>query len=89
MLILLDYLRVAYAPGLRSIPGPTAARFTRLHRLFSVASGQIQQKERELHKKYGPIVRMGPNYVSIADPAGVPELYGFNAKYLKVAAKSR
>ena len=30
----------------------------------------------ELHKKYGPIVRVGPNELSIADVAAIPAVLG-------------
>jgi hypothetical protein len=84
VLVVLDYLRVALRRDLRNVPGPIAARFTRFHRVLEVASGQIQQREAHMHKMFGPVVRLGPNFISISDPAVIPELYGFNAKYLKV-----
>ncbi|KAF5529252.1 hypothetical protein FNAPI_13938, partial [Fusarium napiforme] len=29
-----------------------------------------------LHRKYGPLVRIGPNLVSVSDPAAIPTIYG-------------
>lgn len=29
-----------------------------------------------LHEQYGPLVRTGPNEVSVADPAAIKKIYG-------------
>lgn len=80
----LSYLITAVRPGIRHAPGPFLARFTNWWRVAQVVKGQYPQKLLELHKKHGPIVRIGPNQVSISDPQAVPQVYGFTAKYLKV-----
>lgn len=38
----------------------------------------------DLHKKYGPIVRYGPDAISISDVAELPTIYGFHYIYEKV-----
>ena len=83
VLLLLDYLRVAFKPGVRSIPGPVFARFTKLYRVVNIARGDCPDFYLRLHDKYGPIVRTGPNTVSLADPDAVPVIYGINHNYLK------
>lgn len=35
------------------------------------------------HLKYGPIVRVGPNEISFADPAVVKTIYGHRSPVLK------
>ncbi|KAF4334064.1 cytochrome p450 oxidoreductase [Fusarium beomiforme] len=37
----------------------------------------------ELHQKYGPIVRTGPNIVSISDPSAIAPIYAIGSKFLK------
>ena len=75
-----DYLR----PGLRQLPGPFLARFSRIYRFYLVYKGDVPDKYRALHAKYGPIVRTGPNHVSISDPAMIPTIYGVGSKFMKV-----
>ncbi|KAI1733507.1 cytochrome P450 [Xylaria scruposa] len=57
-----------YASPLRSIPGPFLASCSRLWKLRSTISENSQWEHIELHKKYGPIVRIGPNEVSFSSP---------------------
>jgi hypothetical protein len=37
-----------------------------------------------LHSKYGDIVRVGPNKLSISDPAMIPIIYGIGSGFRKV-----
>ncbi|KAH8730154.1 pisatin demethylase [Phaeosphaeriaceae sp. PMI808] len=37
--------------------------------------GDTEKAERELHRKYGPLVRTAPHEVSCSDPAAVPIIY--------------
>lgn len=76
-----------FAPGLRSIPGPFLAKFSRLWNLRMVASQYLHLKQIEAHEKYGPIVRTGPWHVSVADPAEIPKVLGVHSKMIKVIAK--
>ena len=73
-----------FAPGLRSIPGPFLARFSRLWNLRMVATGQCHLKLVEAHEKYGSIVRTGPWHVSVADPSEIPKTLGVHSKMVKV-----
>ncbi|KIX08689.1 uncharacterized protein Z518_03346 [Rhinocladiella mackenziei CBS 650.93] len=81
--LLLSTLRVAFRADLRKVPGPVVARFSGLYRLSLVYSGKAPLEYRKVHGKYGPIIRVGPNHVSIADPAAVPQIYGIGSNYLK------
>ncbi|UKZ66518.1 uncharacterized protein TrAtP1_007692 [Trichoderma atroviride] len=72
-----------FKPGLRELPGPKIASWTRLWRVWAVLSGNYPVKFRQLHEKHGKLVRVGPNHISVADPAAIPKIYGFNNKYLK------
>ncbi|KAI1751557.1 cytochrome P450 [Xylaria castorea] len=57
-----------YGSPLRSIPGPFFASCSRLWKLRSTISENSQWEHIDLHKKYGPIVRIGPNEVSFSSP---------------------
>ena len=71
--------------GLQKVPGPFLAKFTDLWRLLDVHKGSHHWKIIELHRKYGKIVRLGPNYVSVADPRAIQDIYGLNRGYEKVS----
>lgn len=49
---------------LRSVPGPFIARFTDLWYLYHLRRGNFEVVNQDLHKKYGSIVRYGPNRYS-------------------------
>jgi len=82
LLILLAWCIFSYL-HLRRIPGPLLASISNLPRLFWVVSRRAHLQHIALHKKYGKLVRMGPNMVSVADPAAIPIIYGFGQKFIK------
>lgn len=70
---------------LARIPGPKLAALTywvveRHH--FRETGGPWVRK---LHEKYGPIVRVSPNEVDIADPTCLAKLYGVRSPFAKPA----
>lgn len=80
-------LRLVYnrlRPGLRDIPGPTLAKYTRLWKAYSVWKGNHHLTEIDLHKKHGLMVRIGPKHVSFSDPAAIPTIYGLSTGFTKV-----
>lgn len=74
--------------GLRNIPGPTVAKYTRLWKLHSAWKGDHHTTAIKLHRKHGPLVRIGPNHISIDDPTAIPVIYGLNKRFTKVGAAS-
>ncbi|KAI0890809.1 cytochrome P450 [Annulohypoxylon nitens] len=60
---------------LRTIPGPFWAKFTDAQRMLWVKTKKAEIIHLEAHEKYGEFVRLGPNMVSLNDPAAIPELY--------------
>ncbi|KAH7141120.1 cytochrome P450 [Dactylonectria macrodidyma] len=66
---------VLFSP-LTTVPGPTLARFTDLWYLNRVRGGQFERDNVVLHRKYGPIVRYGPNRYSFDHPAAARIIYG-------------
>ena len=79
------YFRRALRPGLQSVPGPFIARFSGLYRLYMSCSGRGPYHYRRLHEKYGRLVRVGWNHVSVSDPSMIPVIYGAGSKYVKVS----
>ncbi|KAJ5287205.1 cytochrome protein [Penicillium angulare] len=76
---------VITAPSLISIPGPFLARFTRLWYFNRVLSGNFDKENLDLHKKYGPIVRLSPGHYSISKKADVKTVYGAGSRFTKAA----
>jgi cytochrome P450 len=79
VLTLFGLLRNYFSPGLYSIPGPFVARFTNLWRFIDACKGHHERTMIQLHEKYGPVVRIGPNVVSVADPAAIEAILGLKA----------
>ncbi|KAI0014620.1 benzoate 4-monooxygenase cytochrome P450 [Xylariomycetidae sp. FL0641] len=61
--------------SLRSIPGPFAAKFTKLWRVNRTINGHIDIDLYELHQKHGAAVRIAPNVVSLSDPSLIKTVY--------------
>ena len=79
-------LYVRFRPGLRQLPGPRLAAYSRLWNVVNASQGNAHESFQRLHEKYGKVVRTGPNHVAIADPAMIPVIYGTNNKFLKVGS---
>ena len=78
----LIYLAIQHITSpVRSVPGPWQARFTRLWFLLKVRSGSFHHDNIDLHRKYGPIVRVAPSYYSISTPDKA--VYGISSKFPK------
>ncbi|KAL4915852.1 putative benzoate 4-monooxygenase cytochrome P450 [Aspergillus aurantiobrunneus] len=76
------YLVSTYS-RLRHIPGPLAASVSNLPRFSWVWGRRAHEIHIDLHRKYGKLVRFGPNMVSVSDPGEIPVIYGFSGKYHK------
>lgn len=74
-------------PGLRNIPGPLLAKFTGLWKANMSFQGQAHVVAGKLHEKYGNIVRVGPNHVSVSDPTAFPRIYGIRDEFIKVSER--
>ncbi|KAJ1337240.1 averufin monooxygenase [Microdochium nivale] len=68
---------------LASLPGPFWSKFTGLPIVYHVFHGTRMYYLHELHKRYGPILRVTPDEVSITDPAAAKEIHRFRSEYLK------
>lgn len=74
-----------FKPGLRDIPGPFWAKVSRIWRFRTSLQGQVHDVLRQQHEKYGKIVRIGPNHVSVSDVAALQTIYGINSQFRKVS----
>ena len=77
---LLPYLRNA---SIRDIPGPPVAAFSNLWLLYQCRRGKRYEAVDNAHKKYGTLVRIQPDHVSIADAEAIPVIYGHGTGFLK------
>ncbi|KAL1603567.1 hypothetical protein SLS60_005155 [Paraconiothyrium brasiliense] len=69
--------------SIRAIPGPLAAKFSNLWLLYQARRGRRYLAVHNAHKKYGTLVRIAPNHVSIADAEAIPVIYGHGNGFLK------
>jgi hypothetical protein len=69
---------------LRDIPGPLLARFTRFWYFFEIYKGSFERSDIELHRGYGPIVRVAPGEYSIDDFEAARTIYGHGNAFVKV-----
>ncbi|KAK1570070.1 cytochrome P450 [Colletotrichum navitas] len=65
-----------YLHPLCNYPGPKLYAATGLAHSRMVLSGRAHKKLEELHKQYGPVVRIGPNIIDWADPRAFKDLMG-------------
>ena len=82
-LLLVRILSKRYLSPLRKYPGPFLASFSRLWKVRSVASGRTHLEHIDLHRKYGPVVRIAPNEVSVASPEAARTLLSAGKRFFK------
>ncbi|EAU89384.1 cytochrome P450 monooxygenase pc-bph [Coprinopsis cinerea okayama7 len=68
---------------IRHYPGPFLAKFSDAWLGWVSKNGHRSEVVHEMHKKYGPIVRIAPNHVSIADPEALGIIYAHGNGALK------
>lgn len=76
-----------YSPGLRNVPGPFVASFSNLWKIYRVLKKDMAWQNIEVHEKYGPLVRIGPNHVSASHPEALKTIYNFTNIFPKVRSK--
>lgn len=83
IVVLSSLLRSYYQ--LRHIPGPLIPSLTDWWATLNIWTGRRYHVFiQDLHAKYGPVVRWGPNRVSFSQPAAVADIYGINHPFPKV-----
>lgn len=74
---------------LAHIPGPFTAKFSNAWIGLSARKGKKFAAIDWAHRKYGKVVRVGYNHVSIADERGLNVVYGHGNGFLKEYVMSR
>ncbi|PYI19102.1 cytochrome P450 [Aspergillus violaceofuscus CBS 115571] len=64
---------------LARFPGPPLASISRLWVVLHVARGKTVLEQKELHRRYGPIVRIAPNELIMNDARSLKAIYGANS----------
>lgn len=77
LLVALAFLYRSFASWyrLRHVPGPFFASISNLQRVWWVKTGRAHLHHQAMHRRYGPVVRTGPNMVSFSNPADIPTVY--------------
>ncbi|KAJ9623832.1 hypothetical protein H2204_011018 [Knufia peltigerae] len=78
LLILLPFARglyKRYSSPLRKYPGPFVASCSRLWRAWITYNGHSEHDHIDVHRKYGPIVRTGPNELSFASADAARDIF--------------
>ncbi|KAI0541875.1 cytochrome P450 family protein [Xylaria digitata] len=73
---------------LAAFPGPLAAKFTKIWRAYGMYKGTWHRDIVDLHRKYGPVVRIGPNELSVGDPEAFRQIYRVSKAFPKGACYS-
>ncbi|KAL4865141.1 hypothetical protein BDV12DRAFT_211216 [Aspergillus spectabilis] len=76
-------IRIAYFSPLSRIPGPWYASLTGLRLSYSVFANNRIHYVHALHHKYGPIVRIGPQEIDVADPVAGREIHRMGSGFTK------
>lgn len=83
LILLFWYSWATFRSPLRQYPGPLLARWTNLWRLYHVSTGNSHQIFHDLHKKYGPVVRLGPNLLDLDYPELIKTIYNIQGNWKK------
>ncbi|KAI1469876.1 cytochrome P450 [Daldinia caldariorum] len=83
LFIVLRILYRRYASPLREYPGPFLASFSRIWKVMSTVSEQTHLHHIELHRKYGPIVRISPNELSFSSPSVARHVLSAGKRFYK------
>lgn len=81
------YLLKVYT-RLYQIPGPFFAAFSNIPRTYWVWTKKAHKKHIALHEKYGDLVRIGPDVVSVGGPREISRIYGFDDNFSKVIIRT-
>ncbi|KAJ5682645.1 Cytochrome P450 [Penicillium macrosclerotiorum] len=69
---------IQVARKLSGIPGPFVARFTDYWKIYHMVKGDWAETICWWHQRHGPLIRIGPNALSVGDPTEVPQIYQTN-----------
>jgi benzoate 4-monooxygenase len=78
-------IQPVFVSPLRSIPGPLHCKIDKWWLVWKTHIGIRAKAIHDIHMRYGPIVRVARNEVSISDIKEIRELYGQGTDYMKSA----
>ncbi|KAL6718680.1 hypothetical protein ACLMJK_002914 [Lecanora helva] len=82
LFILLLCLRSRYGYGLHKFQGPLLASLTDFWRFYFAYHKNLFPM-RELHERYGDVVRIGPNALTFSNPQAVKDIFGAGKNWKK------
>lgn len=85
---LISLFRIRQRRGLREVPGPFFASIFSFDRILTTFSGHQFKRHLQYHEKYGNLVRIGPNHVSLGDSEQICHVYNITSKFDKVSRVS-
>ena len=70
---------------LRHVPGPFLASLSDIWRWYTMNLPGHGEHMVQLHRKYGPFIRVGPHRVSTSDPSMIPIVFATTSPWEKVS----
>jgi hypothetical protein len=83
--LILQALYTRYSGGLSAIPGPPSASFCNIWKILAVYHNDMPRRNIAVHRKYGPVVRIGPKTISFSSPEALHIIHGSRQAYPKVS----
>ncbi|CAE6467627.1 unnamed protein product [Rhizoctonia solani] len=81
--VLVPYLRDPHGLRRSAIAGPKLAGLSNVWLAYVASRGDRSQAVHELHQKYGKLVRIAPNHISVADTKAIEVIYAHGNGTLK------
>ncbi|CCM00869.1 uncharacterized protein FIBRA_02915 [Fibroporia radiculosa] len=78
LLLSIGTYRLSPIHPLWKYPGPVVCRLSKFWLCYLQSRGKLHIYFKQLHDKYGPVVRVGPNELSILDVSLLPSILGAN-----------
>ncbi|KAI1758847.1 putative cytochrome P450 [Hypoxylon sp. FL1150] len=80
---LLGYVYSVLSSPLAKVPGPWYTKWTDKIYKYNALKGRGPRWVQALHEKYGTIVRISPNHVSVAEPSATLQIYSIKNEFRK------
>ncbi|RPB05795.1 cytochrome P450 [Choiromyces venosus 120613-1] len=71
---------LSYLHGHTLLIAPVFAGITTLWRAYIMLTRRMHLLDMDLHRKYGPVFRDGPNSLSFSEPAAIEQIYGYRPR---------
>jgi hypothetical protein len=67
-----------YFAPISGVPGPLEASLSRSWLIRHTRKGDMHRQVIGLHERYGTLVRVAPNEISVTDPEAIKKIYGMS-----------